>query len=531
LIVAAVVLLAGGIRWRLLAVPLERDEGEYAYLGQLMLQGIPPYALAYSMKLPGTGFIYMLGMAVFGQTATGIHLTLLVVSSLTIVFVFLLGRKLAGDLAGAVAASAYGVMSICPAVLGLAAHATHFVVLFAVSATWLMLLAKDRGHWSALFGSGFLFGLAFLMKQQGLCFGLFGAAYLGWEAQRRGGLLTVSFGRRICLFGCGLAMPLVLTCAVLAASGQYGRFWFWTVSYARLYEGTLTLSQGLQENLWPHLQQTKGLSIGFWILALSGLAAAWRVKRLRPAMFFVLAYWAFSFLGTAAGLYFRGHYFILLLPAFALWLGLAVAGWREVMPAKVLPGVFKSLPVFVFGAILCGMLFYNRRVFFEWPADQVGTQIYRQNPFAEAVAAGDLIQKHSPGTARVAVMGSEPEIYFYAHRRSATGYIYMYPLMESQPYAPVMQREMVQEIEAAQPQFIVQVPYEFSWLPQPTSDRYLTDWADVYSRRFYDIIGFAGFDSAGKLATWWGGDPTHAPDFVGPRLVIFQRRENLGGQK
>ena len=42
------------VRLRLLDFPLERDEGEYAYAGQLMLQGIPPYKLAYNMKLPGT---------------------------------------------------------------------------------------------------------------------------------------------------------------------------------------------------------------------------------------------------------------------------------------------------------------------------------------------------------------------------------------------------------------------------------------------------------------------------------------------
>ena len=41
------------IRIRFLAIPLERDEGEYAYAGQLMLQGIPPYRLAYNMKFPG----------------------------------------------------------------------------------------------------------------------------------------------------------------------------------------------------------------------------------------------------------------------------------------------------------------------------------------------------------------------------------------------------------------------------------------------------------------------------------------------
>src|SRR5471032_661246 len=83
-------LVAVGVRARLLDFPLERDEGEYAYAGQLILQGIPPYQLASNMKLPGTYFAYALGMAIFGQTTTGIHLTLLAVNALTIVFVFLL---------------------------------------------------------------------------------------------------------------------------------------------------------------------------------------------------------------------------------------------------------------------------------------------------------------------------------------------------------------------------------------------------------------------------------------------------------
>src|ERR1700733_6841410 len=93
LMVLLVLLFVGFIRFRLLDIPLERDEGEYAYAGQLILQGIPPYELVYNMKLPGTYFAYALGMAVFGQTIAGIHLTLMVANSLTIIFVFLLGRK------------------------------------------------------------------------------------------------------------------------------------------------------------------------------------------------------------------------------------------------------------------------------------------------------------------------------------------------------------------------------------------------------------------------------------------------------
>jgi len=45
------------------------------------------------------------------------------------------------------------------------------------------------------------------------------------------------------------------------------------------------------------------------------------------------------------------------------------------------------------------------------------------------------------------VLGSEPQIYFYSGRRSATGYLYMYSLTEEQKYALRMQKEMIGEIE------------------------------------------------------------------------------------
>ena len=53
-----VVVFFGLIRWHLRNVPLERDEGEYAYAGQLMLHGVAPYTSLYSMKLPGTFAAY-----------------------------------------------------------------------------------------------------------------------------------------------------------------------------------------------------------------------------------------------------------------------------------------------------------------------------------------------------------------------------------------------------------------------------------------------------------------------------------------
>ncbi len=71
LVVLLALLFIGFIRFRLLDMPLERDEGEYAYAGQLILQGIPPFELAYNMKLPGTYFAYALGMAVVRAEHSG----------------------------------------------------------------------------------------------------------------------------------------------------------------------------------------------------------------------------------------------------------------------------------------------------------------------------------------------------------------------------------------------------------------------------------------------------------------------------
>ena len=128
-LLAVVIGLIVLIRIRLLAIPLERDEGEYAYAGQLMLQGIPPYRLAYNMKFPGVYAAYALIMSMFGQTSVGIHLGLLIVNVATMVVIFLIARRLISSTAGIAAAASYAVLSVSSAVLGLAAHATHFVML------------------------------------------------------------------------------------------------------------------------------------------------------------------------------------------------------------------------------------------------------------------------------------------------------------------------------------------------------------------------------------------------------------------
>jgi 4-amino-4-deoxy-L-arabinose transferase-like glycosyltransferase len=521
LFVLVVLLFVGLIRVRLLDMPLERDEGEYAYAGQLILQGVPPYELAYNMKLPGTYFIYALGMAVFGETSAGVHLTLLAANALTIVFVFLLARKLFGTTAGLVACASYGVMSVSVPVLGMAAHATQFVVLFAVPATLLLWNAVEKNLRWTLFFSGLLYGLAFLMKQQGICFCLFGWLFVVAKAMREKSLLSPGFMKKVCVFSGGMLLPFGLTCLVLACAGVFSRFWFWTFTYAHSYVTAVSLSEGWQ-HLVAYLKGSFDVTLGFWVILILGLPLAFCDKGIRRQTFFAAGFGLFSFLGVAVGLYFRTHYFVMALPAFAILTGASVVSMQRAVRFQIAANVFKSLPLILFATALSWVVYYQSQFFFEWSPAQNGRIIYGLDPFEESIAVAQYVRDHSAPDTRIAVVGSEPEIYFYAHRRSATGYIYTYTLMESQPNALEMQRDMIREIETNQPEFLLSVACGNSWLIQPRSDRTILRWCEEYAGRFYEPVGFVRKSSAGGVESFWDeAAKAHLTD-GGEYIVIYK---------
>src|SRR2546428_3452950 len=108
----AILLGAALLRLRLLTVPLERDEGEYAYMGQLILRGEVPYVAAHSMKLPGIYYVYAAILALLGETDVAIHLGLLVVNLASIALLYRLGRTLLDPTAGVAAAAAYALQPL-----------------------------------------------------------------------------------------------------------------------------------------------------------------------------------------------------------------------------------------------------------------------------------------------------------------------------------------------------------------------------------------------------------------------------------
>jgi hypothetical protein len=507
----AVMLFFAIVRMRLRDMPLERDEGEFAYVGQLMLQGIPPYKIASNMKLPGTYAAYAAMMAVFGETTSGIRIGLILVNAVTTILVFLLAKYLYGSVAGAVAGVTYSFLSCRPGVLGLYAHATHFVVLAALAGILLLLYAIDTGRTGLFFGSGVCFGLAFLMKQPGILFAVFAGLYwLSKEWKRpfpwrnaavRGGALLA-----------GLVLPFGLTCLILFRAGVFPSFWFWTWSYAREYGSMTTLREA-----WPMLRASLPWVVRpfvIWEIVALGLTAPLWSHYARRHGGFTANFFLFSVLAVCPGLYFRPHYFILLLPAAAVCSGIGVSAVQQSLWERRFGRSVVWLPVLYFALVFVISVRGQYKTYFRLDPVSLNKKIFDRDPFLEAVAVGNYIKTHSAEQDTVGVFGSEPEICFYSERHCAGSYLYTYPLMEKQKYAEQMRRDMMQQVRDARPKLLVYADVARSWGTPATleENRGFLETAWAYAHANYELVD--------QVAV--SGDPGHLWG-DGAYLYVFRR--------
>lgn len=222
-----------------------------------------------------------------------------------------------------------------------------------------------------------------------------------------------------------------------------------------------------------------------WLGAAAGAVLIVR-QRSWPAAF-LGGFLIVGFVATSFGLHFREHYYVQLLPAIALLCGQAgQTAWDAVRSA----GIGRRVAVAaVLAAALAQPLLAQRWYFFHTPPNELARRVYEFNPFPEAVEIARHIQANSAPNATVAVLGSEPEIFFYAHRRSASGFIYTYPLLERHPRAHEMQETMAREIETAAPELVVFVNVQMSWLSKPGDDLFIVNWAEKFLDQNYRLEG------------------------------------------
>jgi hypothetical protein len=524
LLLGFLVIAVSFIRWRLVSMPLERDEGEFAYFGHLILNGVTPYKEAYSMKLPGIYYMYALIMFVFGESYKGVHTGFLLMNAATMILFFHAFKKLFNSLTGLLTAGFYGLMAMSYHVLGVAAHATHFVVFYVALSLFFFSIYQEKK--SLLFAAltGAMLGMAFLMKQQAVYFILFGGILFAifqfmekpWNIRKViVNNLTFSFA---------VFIPYILVVLIMLATGTFDKFWFWTIKYAGSYAAGVPWEQG-KNSLGMNFSAIWDENKWIWILALIGIGIVSFTKFTLKQKILAISFAIFSVLAITPGFYFRRHYFIVVLPAVALLSSITLDYAGRLMTAKLkIKAIGFAFPLICLFFLFISNITKDKIYYLTGDPAMLCKSIYQTNPFNESVEIARFIKSNSSDTDKIAVLGSEPQIPFYAERKSATGYLYMYGLMEIQGYNVKMQEEMITEIEKNKPLFLVFCSIPFSWLRQPKSPMNIFEWFNKYSTADYNLIGMVDIPDRGRSSYYWYNDANRKPQ-NNNFIRIFKRKE------
>jgi len=470
IVFAALLALSVLVRLPDLAMPLERDEGEYAYAAQEILRGHMPYADTFCQKPPVVFFWYLASFVVLGQNVYAIHLIMTLAAALSAFGLYLLARRLLGPegQTGAwLAALVFTFSAAGSGYFGSAANTEIFMLaptLFGVYFAHRALEAERSLFW---FLAGLFCGLAFLTKQVAILSFAGPALYASWIMWRQKRPMAshvkplvfglAGIGAAIAPFAVWLSARGVLGTAWDAAFGHniayvgspFG-WWKWT-QVAGVIKDRFLLSDGL---LWASLA-------GCLLMVILGQA------RRHRALWFALLWFGGSMLGVALGPYTFGHYFLQVLPPLAL-AGGAFCSFFATGSATPTPDLCRRarLLTLIVGAALIAPIVVCRLSTLADPIEKRSYDLYSvygPSPFASAVEVGDLLAATTDPDDLVLIRGSEPEILFYARRRSATRYTIFYPLTGAFEEADAMVEELFAEIDRNGPSkvVLVNVPTSF----------------------------------------------------------------------
>jgi hypothetical protein len=228
-----------------------------------------------------------------------------------------------------------------------------------------------------------------------------------------------------------------------------------------------------------------------------------------------------SFAGVSIGGYYRDHYYIQAIPAVAVLAGrgLTVAARRLAPRRPIVAATALAIMAVAYGVLVAPWYYLTGT------PDQKCRRIYGGNPFPESPPVADYVATHTDPGDTVFVFGSEPQLLFYADRRSASRYIFVYPLMTSFPDTRDRQVQVVRELTASSPRFVITANVNSSFLDDEDTPTLLRDELARLLSRDYRLVATVGADDrvVRPFAGTLGNGPVLPPP-VEHTLAVWERQ-------
>lgn len=505
----AVVLYA---RIALLGMPLERDEGGYAYIGERLFGSQLLYSDMLDIKLPGLYFLYWLFNQLPGGHEKSIHLGLLLMHAGALYLFFQWARKAFNLPVASVATSLFAVSAVMPGVYGFASHATQLIqlpVMGALALLWGYIQDEQHRTTLRLAAAGLCLGFAFTVKQPAVVFILFAIGVLMWMP----GTIWQRLGRPF-LLGLMTLVPFCGMAGYFYTQGRFDDFWLWTFTMPTAQTVGADETMGYISKLVPRMV---GNHVVFWVLGVASLALVPFTNFSRQQKIWAVGLLVLSILSAAIGLGFMPHYFVPAIP----WAALGIAAslyWASQKSGS--SGLFTGASA---GLIALPVLL-NFSYFFSPNYPEILEKCYPWNGFAEAKAVAKELKKRIKPGERIAIYGSEPQINYYTGTEHCSPHLFMYPVVREHKLKNQFQQQFLADMAACDAEYVVLTASEASWLPGFTETPLFKKNLFPKLTERYDLIGRANIGQTPMNIVWDDALKTHQPPQCPPMFVFRKKR-------
>lgn len=506
-------------------IPIERDEGSYAYMGHLLLQGGTPYIDFYEMKPPGLYYSYALLSGLSGGDLAMMHVWMAILLAIGGWCMFVFVSKIAEKGAAVMAVLAWCALGLTASSSGFSIQAEHLVGFFAVMGlAFLVWGLRENRKWLVLAaGAALCYGL--LIKQNGLFFALLSITIVPifHKTENPGGWIknTIRDGGWLAM---GAAIPAFIFGGILAMKGALDEFWFWNIEYPKSYTSSITweLGRTLLENGVKKMYAEYPL---FWILGFGGAIGIWFTRIAGWKKWTVAGFLLMAMLSVTPGKRFYGHYFLHFFPALAVGCGAAVFALGEWTSGLMSRYVRQLGTVLLVGVVFITLLGMKEGYYFRPNFTKILRETYGSNPFPESKQMADYLNsKYQEGDGLV-VFGSEPQLYAYTLANAPTRHHFMAFLLKNHPKEKDWQNEVIADIEAKPPKYAVWVQHPLTWLPAEGADQRIIQWSWSFIHRDYTPIAWYEQVGGGQVKVIEGPDAAQYQPTGQQYMILLERNE------
>ena len=427
----------------------DRDSGFFMYSGRQILGGKIPYRDFWDHKGPLIFYIDALGLKLGGNTAAAVWTLELVWTSASVLCLFLLLRRVAGDIPAAVGCIV--LLMGLKTMLGGGNFTEDYGLLFTALALAGFWLFSNSGKPGWLLLSGLASAASFLILPSrisaGLGIGIYLLAVVVRSRFSRRELISMLF------FGLAFLVPIVLYALYLAFQGAFADMISALFIFNRMYVG------GLQWNLLDGFK--RGLysfpPLGLWLIA--GAAALYaRLLAQRRGAEGEGSFAAVLAISAAAELYLSNlsrsgfrHYYITWLP-YAACLTAYFTSALLTLPGSLLAqsrGIFPRLiHAVAILAALAGIWAGSKVLLAEYyPLDRLAARPVWDTPSHPVNRLRAYLQPDS----RLLMWGHELSYNFMLDREAPSRFVHQYPLMRPGYATDAMVQEFLSAIHSTLP--------------------------------------------------------------------------------